>query len=123
MALYTLGNYEAGYNLTRFARSIAGDGPYKYAVETYFCIASTLANKLDEAIHAGEIAYQLKPDFNASLRYLAVLYAHKGNRRRHNTVLSQLRRSDPEFSIQKMLEHSTYPSEVLRKAPILFLEG
>lgn len=119
VAHYTMGGFEEAYRLTRFARSIAGDGPYKYAVETYFCIAATLANHTDEAIQAGEAAYRMKPDFKASLRYLAVLYAHKKDSTRLRQIIGELRQNEPDFSLQKMLEHSSYPSEILRTAPLV----
>ena len=118
-ALYTLGQFDAAYECTRFARQIAGDGPYRYAVETYFCIASTLSNNIDDAINAGETAARLKPDFRATLRYLAVLYAHRKEEAKLAKVLQTLRRDEPDFSIRKMLEISNYPSEILRTAPIL----
>ena len=118
-ALYTLRQYDAAYECTRFARQIAGDGPYRYAVETYFCIASTLSNNIDDAINAGETAARLKPDFRATLRYLAVLYAHRKEEAKLAQVLQTLRRDEPDCSIRKMLEMSNYPSEILRTAPIL----
>lgn len=122
VAMYTMSAFDEAYRLTRFARAIAGDGPYRYAVETYFCIAATLSNHIEEAIQAGESAYRMKPDFNASLRYLAVLYTHTSDNDRLSQIIAELRRGEPDFSLQKMLEQSNYPSEVLRTAPLLSSE-
>lgn len=119
VAMYTMGAFEEAYQLTQFARAISGDGPYRYAVETYFCIAATLTNNLDEAIAAGEAACRMKPDFHASLRYLAVLYAHKKDSARLTQIITELRRREPDFSLEKMLQQSNYPSEILRTAPLL----
>jgi tetratricopeptide (TPR) repeat protein len=118
-AFYTMGEYEKAFAATRYARAVAGDGPYRYAIETYFCIASTLSNRIDDAILAGEAALRLKPDFKASLRYLAVLYAHKKDEAKLARVMRGLRKSEPDFSFQKMLEQRNYPSEIIRTAPIL----
>ncbi|MCT4553453.1 MAG: hypothetical protein N4A53_02095 [Pelagimonas sp.] len=117
-ALYHLRDIDAAVQSADYARKIAGDGPYRYAVETYFCIAATLANRVEDAIRAGETAAMLKPDFKASQRYLAMLYSHQKDEVNLARVVDTLRRTEPDFSVRKMLEMSEYPSDILRSAAI-----
>ena len=117
-ALYNLGDIHSAVIAAAFARRIAGNGPYRYAVETFYCIAASLASQVDDAIRAGEIAAMLKPDFRASLRYLAMLYSHQRDEEKLEQVVRTLRKAEPDFSVRKMLEMSEYPSEILRKAPM-----
>lgn len=115
---YTLGRLEEAYISAKRAKDIAGDGPYRYAVESFFCIAATLANKVEEAICAGEMSHILKPDFRVPLRYLTVLYAYAGDQDRLENTLLKARRLDPHFSLEALLEDGKYPTEILRQARV-----
>lgn len=117
-ALYTMVEYEQAFICAERARAIAGDGPYRYVVETYYCIAAMLANRVEEAIGAGEIASLLKPGFRAPLRCLSLLYAHRGDEERLLHTLAHLRRVEPDYSLRRLLEDGNYPSQVLRKAEL-----
>lgn len=117
-AHYNLGDIDGALKSAAFGRRIAGDGPYRYAVETFYCIAASLANQVDEAIRAGEAAAMLKPDFKASLRYLAMLYSYRRDEENLDRIVRTLRQQEPDFSVSKMLETSEYPSMILRQAPI-----
>ncbi|MEO1456821.1 MAG: hypothetical protein AAFV49_04520 [Pseudomonadota bacterium] len=113
-----LGDPERAFQDADRGRRISGDGPYRYAVESFFCIAATMSNRVEEAIRAGEMASALKPDFRVSMRYLSLLYQHTGNEVRLSETIGRLRRVERDFSVRKMLEGGNYPSELLRRAPL-----
>lgn len=117
-ALYTSGHMTEALGAAQFARSIAGDGPYRYAVETFHCIAAAKSHSIDEAIRAGEAAFRLKPDFKAPLRYLTLLYAYKGESKKLDKLITHMRVTEPDFSLSTLISNSNYPSEILRSTQI-----
>ncbi|MGH1415048.1 MAG: hypothetical protein ACRBB0_16285 [Pelagimonas sp.] len=117
-ALYTLGQLPEAMTAANFARSISGDGPYRYAVETFYCIAAAKSHHIDEAIRAGEASFRLKPDFRAPLRYLTLLYAYKGETKKLDRLVTHMRQDEPDYSLSKLIHNNNYPSEILRSTRV-----
>jgi len=117
-ALYTSGHMKEALGAAQFAKSIAGDGPYRYAVETFYCIAAAKSHSIDEAIRAGEAAFRLKPEFKAPLRYLTLLYAYKGESKKLDKLITHMQLTEPDFSLSTLIHNNNYPSEILRSTQI-----
>lgn len=106
---------EQAYRDIAFARSIAGDGPYRYVVEFYGCIAATLTNRLPEAERLGKLSSSLSPTFKAPLRYLAMIHAANGDDISLDSVIRQIRVVEPDFELG-MLAEASYPVQAMRQS-------
>ncbi len=106
------GEGEAARRDTQYAQAIAGNGPYRYVVDTFCCVASTVYGNLDEALIYGEKAAAQAPGYRAPLRYLAAIHASRGNREALFDVLARLRKIEPGFSLE-MVEEISYPVSAL----------
>ena len=69
---------------TLLARDIAGHAPYRYQLDAFSFIASTVAGDTGRAIQLAEACHALMPDFAPPLRYLSALYAYKGRTTFHS---------------------------------------
>ena len=116
------GDYESAYTDMKYAQSISGDGPYRYVIDTFTCVAATHSNRLEEAVRYGEIAHRLAPGYRAPLRYLAVIYAAQGDEVRLQDTLARIRLIEPDFSIEALAE-TAYPVPTLRKSGFLSSSG
>lgn len=112
-ARFNVGKSEEAYRDITYARKIAGDGPYRYVLDAFACVASALTNRLEEATLYGEISSALAPGYRAPLRYLAAIYAARGERERLAETLTRIRAIEPEFTLAK-LEEAAYPVQPLR---------
>ena len=117
-ANFLSGEADKAYEDIAYARNIAGYGPYSYVIDMYACIAATLTNRFDEAIQLGEKSSMRSPEFKAPLRYLATLYAAKGDDQNLMQVVDRMKRLEPEFSLESLRDMS-YPIPALRHSEAL----
>jgi tetratricopeptide (TPR) repeat protein len=113
-----LGKSSEGLKNTLRARSIAGYAPFRYQMDTLACIAATMANDFDTAIHLGESSHSLAPDFAAPMRYLAALYTLREKESQAYGIVEKMRRKEPDFSYLKLRDKS-YPAAGLHRTEIL----
>jgi tetratricopeptide (TPR) repeat protein len=113
-----LGKSSDGLKNTLRARSIAGYAPIRYQMDTLACIAATMANDFDTAIHLGESSHTLAPDFAAPMRYLAALYFLRAKEEQAYAIVEKMRRREPDFSFLKLREKN-YPAAGLHRTKIL----
>lgn len=109
------GDGEAARRDTEFAQAIAGNGPYRYVVDTFCCVSSTVSGHLNEAIIYGEAASRKAPRYRAPLRYLAAIHARRGDHDALRDVLRRLKEIEPGFKLD-MLEETAYPVPALHRA-------
>ena len=109
------GDGEAARADTEFAQAIAANGPYRYVVDTFCCVASTVAGHLDEAIRYGEAAARQAPRYRAPLRYLAAIHPSRNDHEALRAVIKSLKEIEPTFTIES-LEQTAYPVPALRTA-------
>ena len=110
-----LGRYEEGFMRIAHARSISGEGPYRYIIDTLFCIAATLTGRFEYAAMVGEATSRLTPGYAPPLRYLTAVYQRI---KRHDLLegkIARLQTLEPDFSIE-MLKDPSYPTQALRSA-------
>lgn len=113
-----LGKHQEGYSRASMARDLAGPGPYRYTIDFLCSVTATLAGDYDNAIRMNEIVRALKPDYKPTYRYLTALYLQQGDREKALEAMTALRKSEPDFSIDRMLDPD-YPSSALRAAGLL----
>lgn len=113
-----LGDVSGGFKDTKFAVRVSGNVPYRFQLAGICCIAGTMAGDIDGAIEAGEIGHALASNFSPPMRYLSVLYLHRKNRERSESILKKLRKIEPEFSLDSLKDKS-YPSAGLQESGLL----
>src|SRR5439155_7750407 len=99
-----LGGHEAGYRETCRGLELSGQGPYRYMLHTLCSMTALLTGRLEEAVHAAEIACALAPTFCAPQRSLVPLYLKLGERDKARAAFERLRRLEPTFSLDAMRE-------------------
>jgi hypothetical protein len=112
-----LGKSSDGLKNTLRARSIAGYAPFRYQMDTLACIAATMANDFDTAIHLGESSHSLAPDFAAPMRYLAALYILREKEPQAYGMVERMRQKEPDFSFLKLRDKS-YPAAGLHRTKV-----
>jgi hypothetical protein len=113
-----LGRVRAGLRHTLLAREIAGHAPYRYQLDAFSFIASTVAGDVDRAIQLAEACHAIAPDFKPPLRYLSALYAYRGERERSFEMVQKLQLNEPDFTLDK-LRDKAYPAWALHRTPII----
>ena len=114
-AKFNVGRSEEAYRDITFARKISGEGPYRYVLDAFACVAAALTDRLDEAAVYGEISNALSPGYRAPLRYLAAIYAARGEHDKLESTLNRIREFEPGFTLE-MLEEASYPVQSLRNS-------
>jgi len=115
-----LGEAQQGFENTCFARRICGVAPYRFHLDGLSCIAGTMAGRFDDALRAGETSHAFSPTFAPSMRYLSVLYLHRGEPELSWSMVEKLRRIEQDFSYEKLADLS-YPAAGLRRSGLLNL--
>ncbi|MEM9029161.1 MAG: hypothetical protein AAGC70_12405 [Pseudomonadota bacterium] len=118
MAKCYLGRLQAGVEDTRRAVQIAGTSPFRFHLAGLSCIASSMSGQVDQAIHLGEASHALKPNFAPAMRYLSVLYLHKGDEQRAWAMVEKLRAREPGFSYDRLKDPS-YPAAGLHRSGLI----
>jgi tetratricopeptide (TPR) repeat protein len=109
---------DRGYRHALAAVAIAGNGPYRYWILNHCCVAAILTGRYREAIHYAECAHTLAPDFLPPIRYLAALYFHSGNLEKAVRFVRELKRHEPDFTVD-LLRDEQYPATTLRRTPLI----
>jgi tetratricopeptide (TPR) repeat protein len=115
-----LGLGEQGYRHALTALAIGGNGPYRFQMMNLCCVAAILSGRYREAVHYAECAHALSPDFLPPLRYLAALYFHSGDVEKAARFVRELRRHEPDFTVE-LLRDERYPATTLRRTPLILI--
>ncbi|WP_188670158.1 hypothetical protein [Neptunicoccus cionae] len=113
------GDSEAAYALTKKATSVAGRSSFHHWWDTFHCISCIASGRYEEAIRFGESARKTAPNFRPPLRHLLALFAHTGEREKMHIVADQLKRLEPDFSLERFKSDEAYPVRTLRHANLL----
>lgn len=84
-------------------------------------LAATQMGDFDTAITCFEAARSRAPHFRAPLRHLIFLYLKRGQPENALRALTNLKRLEPDFSLNLIREDPTYPAGTLRRAELLSL--
>jgi tetratricopeptide (TPR) repeat protein len=114
------GRGEEGYRHALAGLALAGNGPYRYQIMMDCCLTALMTGRYREAVRHGEGARALAPDFLPPIRYLAALYFHSGDVEKAAQLLQELRRHEPDFTVES-LRDERYPAASLRRTPLIRL--
>lgn len=112
-----LGDLEGAHECTSYARNISGHGPQKYQLNMLACQTAMVTGRFDEAIKLAELTMALAPNYAPPKRYLAALLLNADREQDANRVLADLKRLEPDFSLDQMTDPA-YPASALRLSPL-----
>lgn len=113
-----LGDSKAAYELTKYARKIAGPAPYVHMIQVLSATTATMTGRYDEAIYLFEAAESKRPGFRPPLRTLAPLYLATDQRENARRVIERMRLYEPDFSLERLKDPS-YPNKSLKGTNLL----
>ena len=93
------GKAEAGLQRLQASRELWQRHPHAYYFRTTACIALLLAGQYERAAEVGRRTVQDNPNFKAPYRPLIASLGHSGRIAEARTYLDELRRVEPEFTI------------------------
>ncbi len=103
------GDTAAGHRSARRAKSLGRYSPYAFWYEASCAIGATLVGRHEEAVRHGGIVLAQRPDFRPTLRHQIASLALCGRVAEAQQVYRELRRLEPDFSLQK-LRADGYPT-------------
>lgn len=117
-ALLGAGDAPAAAQAAAAARNLVKNTPYEYFYEIFGCMAAAGMRDYETAIELAEGALAFMPRFIAPRRYLVALYKATGRTRELEDACSALRRTEPDFSVNTLLDPQ-YPVGTLRRMPLI----
>lgn len=97
------GDPAGGLKSATWAEQIGRGSANAFYYEVSCCINASLAGQHATAVRFGRQALSLRPEFNPILRYMLSSLGHLGEKRQAAALLEQLRRLEPDFSIETYL--------------------
>jgi hypothetical protein len=92
---------------------------FKFFWDLQMFTGAMLQGRLDEATTLLEGAVLHRPNFRPPYRYLSALYAHAGREEDAHAVGATLRRLEPDFSFDRLLNDRSYPASLIHRAEAL----
>jgi tetratricopeptide (TPR) repeat protein len=120
-SLLRQGKPQEAYASADFGASIAARSGLLHWWEVYKGLAATQMGDYEAAITCFEAARSRAPHFRAPLRHLIFLYLKRGQPENAMRSLANLKRLEPDFSLQLIRDDPTYPAGTLRRADLLSL--
>jgi Tetratricopeptide repeat len=115
------GRPDAAYEAAEFGAGFASRSGYLHWWEMHKGLAATQMGDYESAISCFEAARARAPHFRAPLRHLIFLYLKRGQPENAMRALTNLRRIEPDFSLQLIRDDPSYPAGTLRRADLLSL--
>jgi tetratricopeptide (TPR) repeat protein len=112
------GKLEEAYVFAVKSQRLAGNTPFKHWYDMGRALMATVTGRFDEALQLAGRASAI-PHFKPPLRYIAALYARAGRPELAGGAVGRLRRLEPDFSPDRMIEDPAYPVAALRRSQIL----
>lgn len=117
-ALTVNGRLSEGYEVALQSISLAAGSRYEFYFHHFACMAATAAKSYESAIGHARASVSYMPDFVSPRRYEVALARHLGDRRGLKRAVQAMRRMEPDFSVETLLD-PTYPVNTLRRLPII----
>jgi DNA-binding SARP family transcriptional activator len=120
-SLLRMGKPAEAYEAADFGAGFAARSGYLHWWEMHKGLAATQMSDYETAISCFEAARARAPHFRAPLRHLIFLYLKRGQPENALRAMANLKRIEPDFSLQMIREDPTYPAGTLRRANLLSL--
>ena len=112
-----IGDNTGSYQNAIVARKLVLLSPNRFWWDCQMFCAALPEGKLDQARNAAERCRLENPNFRPPLRYLIALYASAGQMENAHFYAEELRKLEPEFSIERLLQDKSYPASLIHQAP------
>ena len=117
-ALYH-GNAQMAHRAQVMARHIAGNTPFLHWFDMGCAVTATTRGDLDDALVWARKSTATAPYFHPPLRYLIALYARSGQIESALEIVRKLKRLEPDFSVDRLVDDENYPVMDLRRSALL----
>jgi predicted Zn-dependent protease len=107
----------------RTGAAIAARTPYVHWWESLCGLSALAQDKQEAAIAHYEAAHYRAPNFRSPMRHLLFLYLAAGDEAKARRVLKDLRRAEPDFSIDLIRNDPDYPAATLRRSRLIARYG
>jgi tetratricopeptide (TPR) repeat protein len=118
-ALMRLGDYTGALEAARRGTEIAARTAHVHWWEATSGLAPCAAETLPPALAHFEAAHYRAPGFRAAMRNLLFLYLEAEEREKAARVYRELLRSEPDFTLERILHEPLYPAVTLRQSGLL----
>ena len=118
-SLLRQGRPEEAYAVADFGAGLAARSSFLHWWEMHKGLAATQMGDFATAIACFEAARSRAPNFRAPLRHLIFLYLARGQPERAQRALADLKRLEPDFTLDRIREDPSYPAGTLRRARLL----
>lgn len=119
IALLMDGKAEEAHRLQLRACTLSARSPIRHFWDMGACLTSVVTGRHDAALQLAHSASVLVPEFRPPLRYMAALFAIRGEADRAQTALQRLGSVEADFSLRRMVEDGSYPVAALRRSGLL----
>jgi DNA-binding SARP family transcriptional activator len=120
-SLLRQGNPVDAYAVADLGAGLAARSGFLHWWEMHKGLAATQMGDFETAITCFEAARSRAPHFRAPLRHLIFLYLKRGQPENAMRALTNLKRLEPDFSLNLIREDPAYPAGTLRRADLLSL--
>lgn len=117
-AKLSLGERSNSYTLALRAQKISSHSPFGFWWDMGRAESAIAMGFVSEAIRFLEISASKAPLFHPPRRYLAALYALRGDEEKALAMAAELSAIEPDFSILRLAEDDHYPISLLRKSAL-----
>ena len=118
-SLMRQGRPDEAYSAADKGAKLAARSGYLHWWEMHKGLAAIQMGEFATAISCFEAARSRAPSFRAPLRQLVFLYLQQGEPERVHRAVADLRRLEPDFSIELVRDDPNYPAGTLRRAELL----
>lgn len=119
IALLMNGLPEDAHHHQIHACTLSARSPIRHFWDMGVCLTSVVTGRHDAALQLAHFASVLIPEFRSPLRYMAALFAARGEAERAQVAIRRLGGLESDFSLQRMIEDRSYPVTALRRSGLL----
>ncbi|MCA0870112.1 hypothetical protein LCL97_04715 [Seohaeicola saemankumensis] len=113
------GDLDMAYDLSRHSTTIAGFSKFEAMCNLHHALLCITMQKREEALESSRIAADTSPNYRAPRRQLIALSALGQNPDQALDHIGDLKKIEPDFSVERFLFDRNYPSNTLRKSGYL----
>jgi tetratricopeptide (TPR) repeat protein len=113
------GEHVASHGDAVLGRHLMGRARNRFFWDNQLFGAEMMLGRLDRATELLEGVRSQRPGFRPPHRYLIALHAHAGREEQALASAEQLKRLEPDFSIERLLRDESYPASLVRRSETL----
>jgi len=111
------GGHRKSYEASLIGRRLALLSPNRFWWDCQMFVSALPNGKIKEAINFAEQCSLGNPEFRPPLRYLIALYASTGQTDEALAAAENLKKLEPEFSVDRLIRDPDYPASMVHQTP------